>query len=126
MKKYFLTITKLVIVISIFNIVFITGCRYDKLETMPLTCDTTFVTFSGSVKPILNAHCIHCHSGNTAPLNIRLDSYLAVKSVASSGKLMGTITHSPGFSPMPQNDAKLNECKIGTIRKWINEGALNN
>jgi len=125
MKHHFLTHVTPVFIIFVLSILFNTGCRYDKPEIMPVGCDTMIVTFSGSVKPILNAHCINCHSGPSAPL-IRLDSYLAVKAVASNGKLLGTITHSPGFSPMPQNDAKLNDCKIGTIRKWINEGALNN
>lgn len=125
MKKLFFIAIKPGLFIYGF-IFFVTGCRYDKLEMMPLSCDTTIVTFSGSVKPIINAHCINCHSGPSAPLNIRLDSYLGVKAVANNGKLVGTISHSPGFSPMPQNDAKLNDCKIGTIRKWITDGALNN
>jgi hypothetical protein len=34
--------------------------------------------------------------------------------------------HSPGFSPMPQNDNKLSECNIAKIKKWIATGAPNN
>lgn len=101
------------------------GCRYDK-PVLPAVCDTAIVTFSGSVKPILVTHCLNCHTGTTAPLGVRLDSYTAVKTVALNGKLLGTITHSPGFSPMPQNQAKLTDCQIATISKWINNGALNN
>ncbi len=106
-----------------------TGCYYDKEELLApgaAVCDTAIVTFSGSVKPILTANCTSCHSGPNPPLGVLLSEYSGVKNVASSGKLIGVITHSPGFIPMPQNAMKLSECNIAKIRKWVAAGAPDN
>ena len=103
------------------------GCYYDKDLINPnAICDTTTVTYSGSVKPILTAYCTGCHSGPNAPSNIKLDAHASVKVVADNKKLLGTINHTAGFSPMPKNGTKLSECNIAKIRKWVTTGAPNN
>ncbi len=115
--------------IIIFIILLITGagCKYDNQILLPSTpCDTTIVTFSGTVQPILITFCISCHSGPNANNGIRVDDYTAVKMLIPNGKLLGTITHSPGFSPMPLGSNKLSECNIAKIRQWIARGAQNN
>ena len=106
---------------------FIQGCYYDKQFLDPSTsCDTAIVTYSGSVSPVLTAFCTGCHSGANAPLGINLDSYTGVKLQVSNGKLLGVVTHSSGFSPMPKNGNKLSDCNIAKIRKWMTAGAPNN
>jgi hypothetical protein len=40
--------------------------------------------------------------------------------------LYGTISHSAGFLPMPQNGNKLSDCNITKIRLWVADGAPNN
>lgn len=104
------------------------GCYYDKAELLnPVTsCDTAIVTYSGAVNPLLNANCTGCHSGVNAPNGVKLDTYPGVKIQAANGLLLGTITHTPGFSAMPKNGNKLNDCSIAKIRKWIAGGAPNN
>jgi hypothetical protein len=44
----------------------------------------------------------------------------------NDGRLLGSIQHASGFSPMPEGSAKMNACNITKIRKWIQAGALNN
>jgi hypothetical protein len=115
--------------IIIFIILLITGagCKYDNQILLPSTpCDTAIVTFSGTVQPILNTYCVSCHSGPNANNGIRVENYTTVKMLISNGKLLGSITHSPGFSPMPQGANKLSECNIAKIRQWIVRGAQNN
>ena len=105
------------------------GCYYDKhdvLNPATFSCDTAIVTYSGTVNPIITANCTGCHSGTNAPLNINLDLYATVNMQALNGKLLGTITHSQGFSPMPKNAPRLNDCNIARIKKWIDAGAPNN
>jgi len=109
------------------------GCYYDSKEflypQLNTTCDTTNITFSGSVKPILNNWCISCHSNAAAASsggNIKLQDYADVYIQANNGKLLGSLMHSGGFSPMPKNSAMRTDCEIATIQKWINAGALNN
>lgn len=118
---------KYIIPVILLIIALLPGCRYDKdFGIISATCDTASVTYSGSVKPILTTYCITCHSGPNAPLGINLDAHTPVKIVADNKKLMGAINHASGFSPMPKNSPKLNDCDIAKIRIWIAGGALNN
>lgn len=105
-----------------------TGCAYDKEEILypSSNCDTTNVTYSLSVVPILSANCYGCHSGNTPIAGFRFDSYANLKPFADNGVLLGSINHDPGFSPMPKGGTKLSACNIAKIRKWIAAGSPNN
>jgi mono/diheme cytochrome c family protein len=90
-------------------------------------CDSSNITYSGKVRSILQTHCLGCHTGSTATGGfIALDTYQAVKDQVDFGALQGVIEHAPGFSAMPKNSAKLSDCKITIIRKWIEAGAPNN
>lgn len=107
------------------------GCYYDSREYLypELTpCDTTNVTYSGSVKPIMDL-CIGCHSNSTAASsggNVKLQDYADVKARALDGKLLGSLKHSAGYYPMPKGSASLESCKITIIEKWIKAGEPNN
>ncbi|GGG14724.1 c-type cytochrome [Pontibacter amylolyticus] len=88
-------------------------------------CDTA-VTFSGSVVPILAANCYACHAANIAEGGVVLSNYAGVKVKVDDRRLIGAISHAPGFSPMPQGAAKLSACDIEKIKKWVDNGAPNN
>lgn len=88
-------------------------------------CDTTTVTYSTTVIPILQSNCTGCHSGNNPSGGIKLDNYTDVKTMATNKKLVGTIMHSAGYKAMPPN-GKLTDCNIGKIKAWVYRGALNN
>jgi hypothetical protein len=90
------------------------------------TCDTTLFKYGANVQPILAANCIGCHSGAGASGGINLSTYTNVKAIATAGQLIGAITHAQGFSPMPKGGAKLPECQITQIKKWVAAGTLNN
>lgn len=89
-------------------------------------CDTLNVTFSQTLKPILNFYCVGCHSGTGASGGVHLDTYAGVKTVAESGKLYGVISWAPGFQKMPQGGNKLDACTIAKFKVWIDDGAPNN
>jgi hypothetical protein len=122
----------IILLSTILIILLLSTCYYDSEEYLfPQVnnqCDTTSFTFSTDVKPILENNCYSCHSNSSASLGggIKLEDYADVKVQASNGHLMGSIEHSSGFSPMPQGTAKLDDCKITIIRKWIDAGMLNN
>ncbi|MEO6443088.1 MAG: cytochrome c [Chitinophagales bacterium] len=89
-------------------------------------CDTSNVTYSGTVSSILQTYCVGCH-GSAAPSGgIVLSQYNGVAAVALSGQLVGAITHSPGYTAMPLGGNKLPSCEIEQITKWVNDGATNN
>ncbi len=89
-------------------------------------CDTTAVSFAAFVAPVLQTHCIGCHSGGAPSGGILLNSHAAVQTVALNGRLAGAITHAPGYQPMPRGSARLADCTIDKIKAWIHHGALNN
>jgi hypothetical protein len=90
------------------------------------TCDTVNMKLSTNVKPILTANCYGCHGNGSSQGGVKLDVYSDLQAWASGGALLGAISHTSGFSPMPKNGAKLSDCDINKIRSWINRGALNN
>ncbi|MBN1789518.1 MAG: hypothetical protein JW830_03405 [Bacteroidales bacterium] len=108
------------------------ACYYDSEEylypQLGNPCDTSNVTFGLSVQPLLQSYCYGCHSNSNSSLggNIRLEDYADVKIHADDGSLYGSISHSGGFSPMPMGAAKLQDCNLALVQKWIDTGAPNN
>lgn len=89
-------------------------------------CDTTNVTYSGTIWPIVELNCFGCHSGPEPSGNISLVDYNSIVVQATNGKLFGSVNHDNGFEPMPKNAPKLSDCKIDQIKIWIEDGTPNN
>jgi hypothetical protein len=104
------------------------SCYYDKEELLypQTTCDSTTVTYSGTIVPILLSNCNNCHSGSSPSAGINYTTYAGVKAQVDNGRFLGAVSHASGFSPMPKNATKLNNCNLAKIRKWIAAGAPNN
>lgn len=83
-------------------------------------------TFAASIQPLLNTNCISCHSTASPSKGVSLDNYNGVKAVATDGRLLGVIRHTPGYPQMPLNRAKLADADIAAIEKWVLAGALQN
>jgi len=108
----------------------IASCKYDNEESLypPVPCDTTMVTYSLTVTPIIAQHCLSldCHGGNAEISGIPLDGYDNVKSTVDNERLLGAIRHEVSFSAMPKNAGKLPDCNIAQIEIWVANGAPNN
>jgi hypothetical protein len=91
------------------------ACYYDKEEILNLgvSCDTTNVTFAGSVKPIFNSNCISCHDKFNNYIDIVQDSTEIINRINGIGDIM------------PQS-GKMSSCNIRQIVIWIRNGGLNN
>jgi hypothetical protein len=89
-------------------------------------CDTSVFTYGAAISPLMNTFCKGCHNPASLGGGIDLSTYAAVKVVATNGKLMGSISHASGFIAMPQGSAKLSDCRISQVQKWISAGAPNN
>ncbi|MBK9291730.1 MAG: hypothetical protein IPM52_08910 [Bacteroidetes bacterium] len=89
-------------------------------------CDTLNVTFSAHIQPIMQNNCTGCHSGSQPQGGILLTDHTTISAAAATGRLLGSIMHSPGYAAMPQGAPKLDNCKITQIRKWIENGSPNN
>jgi uncharacterized membrane protein len=89
-------------------------------------CDTTKFKYSADISVLINNYCLGCHAGMAPSGGINLSTYNNVFTVATNGRLVGAVSHAPGYSPMPKNAAKLSSCQITQITKWVNSGAPNN
>jgi len=109
----------------------ITGCYYDVEEELYPSgglsgCDTSNVTFSQVIAPVINTNCVSCHSQSLAQGNVNLEGFNNVKTYADNGLLLAVIRHEQGVTPMPQNGNKLSDCTISKIEKWVSEGSPDN
>ncbi len=113
--------------IIIFTGVFLfNSCYRDSEEglyrfTLP-NCDTTNVTYSGTISAIVQGNCLggSCHStGGGAPNSF--DTYAGLSSQANF--LVGRLTGTTG-AIMPAS-GKLDACKINQIKAWVNKGCPN-
>ena len=105
----------------------ITGCYYDNEEDLypgGSACDTTAVSYSGSVAPVFAGYCNSCHSGTSPSSGIKTDGYTAV--VSNISRIRGAINHQPDYLAMPQNGGKLTACDLNKIDIWIRLGMPNN
>jgi hypothetical protein len=109
-------------------ILYLAGCSKqseDKLKGNT-TCDTTNVSYSLQVVPILQNNCYSCHGGATPATGIKLDTYNNLKVFASNGFLSAAVQHTGTVTPMPYGLPQLPSCEVNTIVAWVNQGMLNN
>ena len=113
--------------------IILTKCYYDSEEylypELSTSCDTSNYSYSGVIKPILQANCLSCHSNASAAslgANVKLEDYADVKKEVDFGSLIGAVKHLNGYVPMPYNGGSLSSCNITLIQKWVDAKAPNN
>jgi hypothetical protein len=104
------------------------SCSYNSEEELypSVGCDSKDMSYSGDIVALIVANCYVCHDAKTNNGNVILEGYQNLKKYVDNGKLIGVITHSSGFPPMPNGQAKLLDCQIEKIQSWIDTGAQNN
>ncbi|MBL4640944.1 MAG: DUF1549 domain-containing protein, partial [Verrucomicrobiales bacterium] len=89
------------------------------------------VIFEADVRPILKAHCFHCHGEDGSAkggLDVRLRKLLLKGGKHGPAIVPGQAEKSPFYTKirdgeMPKEQAKLSTAEIETIRRWIEQGA---
>lgn len=120
---------------ALLSLLMLGACKYDNEEDLygktnnPVAdCDTSLVRFSSDIKTIINVGCIECHGkeplGDAAPYT----NYDEIKKYLDTKKqvFLESITHTGSADPMPDGRAKLPDCEINKIVKWVNNGYPNN
>ncbi|MFC1732387.1 hypothetical protein ACFL6I_18945 [candidate division KSB1 bacterium] len=102
------------------------ACYYDIEEELYPICDTTNITYSGTIVPIIDGSCNVCHSQGLQLGNISTEGYNNLKTIVDDGSFWGAINHNTNYSPMPKNGNKLSDCTLKQIKTWIDQGAPNN
>jgi hypothetical protein len=105
-------------------------CYYDNEAVLyknggGTVCDTTNVTYSQTIAPIMSNNCNSCHWSGAGIGVITID-YTNLNIIVANGKLSKSVNWTGGAIPMPLGGQKLSSCDLDKITKWINNGALNN
>lgn len=120
---------------SLLSIFLITGliswnsCYYDSKEALLEEaggCDTSAVSFSIEINPVIISKCNSCHGGTSPSAGISTEGYANILTIVNNGKLWGSVNHLSGFSPMPVGSSKLESCYLQKLNAWIAAGAPNN
>lgn len=123
MRSLFLICLGLLIALS--------ACTYDSLEELKKVevCDTTNVNFNKDIVPLMEQKCgvnSSCHSATGSDSDVSLANYDDLTAVVSTGQFLGAVLHDSNYEPMPKDEGILEECKINTIKAWINQGLKEN
>ena len=126
-----------VLVVSVFMA---HSCTYNKFSPPSAGCtaaDTTNVSYSKQVAPIIASNCftsLSCHNGSSPYSGFRYDNYASLQTFLSSpyfpqgsASFINCIRQTGGMYPnMPITGGKLSNCDISKIVNWINAGYPNN
>ncbi len=90
-------------------------------------CDTSNVTFSGTISPIVQMNCAggSCHDASSPAANINLTTYAGVAQIANNGSLAGAVRHLSPYISMPPG-RWLSQCQINQLLIWVQVGSPNN
>ena len=91
-----------------------------KKEEIKFECSSK-ITYTASVKPILESACVQCHSGDNPKHGIDLTTYENVKA-ATGHNLFCTISGGERCPKMPPFGGKLNAEEVSKIDCWIKNG----
>ena len=108
-------------------VAFLSGCYYDTEEHLYPggTCNTTNVTYSGTIKQIIQVRCATpaCHvPGSTGPsTDFTLDADVA--SDVADGSFRDRVFSSNASNRMPPTSAAaLTSCELTQIKAWLDAG----
>jgi len=102
------------------------GAKNNACDETTGECLSSNMSYVSDIMPILQNHCMGCHQGTSAPAELNFQNFSNLQAAALNGRIKGAINHQTGFSAMPKNGNKLNDCQIDKISSWIDAGAPNN
>ena len=113
---------------------FLFACKHNETITPSsvanneIFCDTTVVSYSKDVMPVLKQYCYACHAGSAAINGYNFADFnniqiLALDTFHYIPNVIDTNSHlrmPPKGYPIPD------KCSINKMRAWVNSGAKNN
>ncbi len=94
------------------------SCKTKEPITTHECTNSVALTYNDDILPVLQMTCMtgQCHA--------RFDEYTYVKKFADNDKLLGSVQHKEGYSPMPKGDEQLPDSLIVLLSCWVQNGAL--
>lgn len=99
------------------------GCYYDnEVEQYGVaTCDTTAISYSQDILPIINNNCVRCHTPGGEQEGSPFTSYEQIKDY--SGPILERVN---GIGSIMPPDGAIPACDKLKIEAWVNAGTPNN
>ena len=111
-----------------FGMLMFSSCYYDNEEELyeyynaQNTCDTTAVSFSNDIMPMIQGNCITgCHVAGGSGSGI-FENYAEIKAKVDNGSMNNRVVVQRTMPP----GGSLTECQILQLQAWILKGAPNN
>ncbi|MFI5135278.1 MAG: hypothetical protein ACHQD9_05460 [Chitinophagales bacterium] len=102
------------------------GAGYNIDCSVATPCDTSSVTYAGTIQPIIQNNCLGCHSSTASGGGILLTTWGQVADQALNGHLVCSVYHDPACKAMPKGGGQLSSCDLTKISMWVGAGAPNN
>jgi hypothetical protein len=115
---------KIRIVIAVLGITFLNGCFYDNKEDLykdfPQDCNTTGLTYTQDISPLISQNCLGCHStaGGFFPV---LETLQQMR--ANEVEVTFRITKSIGDPLVMPKGGPMQKCSVDQILTWYADGA---
>jgi mono/diheme cytochrome c family protein len=94
---------------------------FDSTSSFGANCDSTKINYKEHIQPIMVKYCVSCHSSSLKLGGYDLSTYVGTLVPAKSGKLLGSVQHSTGYSPMPSASLFISNCEIQLIKRWAEQ-----
>ncbi|MEZ6080135.1 MAG: c-type cytochrome domain-containing protein [Pirellulaceae bacterium] len=124
------------------GLIFASGLvNYEGLGQSPLLAEDVSqpaaISYRGQVEPIFRAHCQGCHQPANAQGEFVMSDFARLLGTGESGEvavvpgdseasyLVAQITPADGVAAMPKKGQSLGADEIDLIRRWIDQGAVN-
>ncbi len=102
------------------------------LPLLPLVASAAPLSFEKDVRPVLKAHCTHCHGEDEKPdggVDLRLRRFMDL-TLDSGDRLLvpgkpeqSALVHIIRSGEMPKKGSPMPEAELAIIERWIREGA---
>lgn len=86
-----------------------------KIDCNQTNCDTTNVTYSKQVAPMLTTYCVGCHNASLASGNVKLHTYADAKQATLNGNVVGSVIG----GTMPKGSTPLTACNKRILQLWL-------
>lgn len=120
--------------LALFISITLFACTYEKgdLPIPVVNCDTTNITYSATIEPIITTYCAItlngdnvCHaSGTIYGTNYEFTTYTKVKAKVDAGTFRQRVLIEKSMPP--PNAEPLSACDLQKIQVWVDMGAPNN
>lgn len=107
----------------------LSGCRYDTESDLygdVVPCDSSLVSYTNDLVPLLEMYCFECHTGPTPSGDRDFSTYEDLAGVAETNVLLDRISRDENDPEVMPSTGPMTSCEVDRFRSWIEAGYPNN